>query len=1184
MFRNETRAMTVSNLVHGQEIKVLAEFLDDDPSTPQTARVRYQGEQLALGSLNKVGQDFVDVNGSSFTIGATIDGQSSGDQVKVRLEKERLSNLVVLSPRLNTNGSVTYGYYVKGDTKIRYRGYVEVELYYAVGPNKGDIREKVEGRTLEARPGDPIEFTVTADWFKNNPPQPGRTHLVAVIDRENLAAEYNETDADNVKAIRLPNLVAVAPVINADGSVTAQGRVENAPVMAEDLGVQLWYSRSERWEDRIGDDPATGAGPIGRQVIDLTKNGTTTLQVPASALVAPPEGAKFLLTRVDRNDIARESNESDNTAATPLPDLRILNTQFLANGTLVARIDRSDIPLPSGTQSRLEAYWATGKDPATRFGRPFYSSGLNGLRQQRFDISVSTIRRPPAGATHIVLFVDGNQRLVEANENNNTAVVSVRAQLGGSLAAYAAPPSAGVRFPLTLTDRRVAAEQKLTTGLGVRINRDSDNGTGRVDALVGGAGKAVAGENDLAQLDLRIRAPGSPGYEYQVRSTNPNIRLWADAQKANRLEAGTGWQPLDEQGLRASGWVEWAGADHGEGIVELVVRHRATREEQVIDRVRVHTVTQAVILFTGETAWGGQPQRTDMARIARTLVQRGFDVVLFEPSDLRSASSAALKDFANKFQAHRITEFALIGHSHGGGAIYQLSEILNRQFPMERVNGQYRLAFTAYLDAIQNSSGLATAAETRYPLNSHRHVNYFQQTLATVLTGGPVGYPAEDIDPNTWPGVSVDHESIDGNPTVQADLIGKLVQALTGTTARARAVFDSLLQNRYAGEEEEAEADPRPAPAADLAVAATTPDRVTLTWADRASDERAYVVSVSADGGARWVYAGEVAANATSVSIGRLTPGTRYRVRVQAVNANGVSTPTEVEVVTPSLAPPAPANLRAVNITPRAVELRWTDVRGEERYEVQVSTDGGRNWRLQENVPADRTDRVTLTVATGQSYQFRVVAVNRFGRSAPSNTITVSTPDEPRVAPGVPSSLRVENVTARTAEVRWQAPSGAVTSYWVAVSRDGLNFTPVGDTGAGQTSFSLTGLTAGTRYWVRVRAGNGTGYSDFSNVVEVVTRGEAPSAPGNLRVANVWARTVDLNWDDRSGNETEFRIAVSRDGGSTWDNVGVVGANATSFRVQNLLPGTRYLFRVWAGNGTGHSDFSNVVDLRTMRS
>ena len=76
-------------------------------------------------------------------------------------------------------------------------------------------------------------------------------------------------------------------------------------------------------------------------------------------------------------------------------------------------------------------------------------------------------------------------------------------------------------------------------------------------------------------------------------------------------------------------------------------------------------------------------------------------------------------------------------------------------------------------------------------------------------------------------------------------------------------------------------------------------------------------------------------------------------------------------------------------------------------------------------------------------------------------------------------------------------------------------------------------------------------------------------------------RTVELHWDDTSGNETEFRVAISRNGGATWDNVAVTAANATSVHVAGLEPNTRYLFKARAANPAGYSDYTNTVEFVT---
>lgn len=184
-------------------------------------------------------------------------------------------------------------------------------------------------------------------------------------------------------------------------------------------------------------------------------------------------------------------------------------------------------------------------------------------------------------------------------------------------------------------------------------------------------------------------------------------------------------------------------------------------------------------------------------------------------------------------------------------------------------------------------------------------------------------------------------------------------------------------------------------------------------------------------------------------------------------------------------------------------------------------------------------------------------------------------------APAVPSALRTENVWARAADVRWDALAGVVSEYRIAVSRDGENWANAGVVGGDRTSFRLDGLIPNTRLWVKVRASGPGGLSEYSNTVDFVTRGEAPAAPGNLRAANVWARTVDLNWD-RVPHAEAYKVFRSQDG-HHFVEVGTVGGDSAGFRATDLQPGTRYFFRVQATNQFGGSGFSNTIEVTTRR-
>jgi hypothetical protein len=78
--------------------------------------------------------------------------------------------------------------------------------------------------------------------------------------------------------------------------------------------------------------------------------------------------------------------------------------------------------------------------------------------------------------------------------------------------------------------------------------------------------------------------------------------------------------------------------------------------------------------------------------------------------------------------------------------------------------------------------------------------------------------------------------------------------------------------------------------------------------------------------------------------------------------------------------------------------------------------------------------------------------------------------------------------------------------------------------------------------------------------------------PAGLAPANVQSKAVDLNWPDRSGDETSFEVQVLGPDGNC--RIGrIVGpqtgvADLVGMRIPDLTPAARYRFRVRAlGDG-----------------
>ena len=87
--------------------------------------------------------------------------------------------------------------------------------------------------------------------------------------------------------------------------------------------------------------------------------------------------------------------------------------------------------------------------------------------------------------------------------------------------------------------------------------------------------------------------------------------------------------------------------------------------------------------------------------------------------------------------------------------------------------------------------------------------------------------------------------------------------------------------------------------------------------------------------------------------------------------------------------------------------------------------------------------------------------------------------------PDTPDDLAVSATTQTTATLGWTAISGA-TSYDLQYSTDNENWSNL-VTSHTSTSYEMTGLTANTTYYVKIRANNATGSSDYSDAVSFTT-------------------------------------------------------------------------------------------------
>ncbi|HCV43174.1 MAG TPA: hypothetical protein DGH68_06795, partial [Bacteroidetes bacterium] len=242
-----------------------------------------------------------------------------------------------------------------------------------------------------------------------------------------------------------------------------------------------------------------------------------------------------------------------------------------------------------------------------------------------------------------------------------------------------------------------------------------------------------------------------------------------------------------------------------------------------------------------------------------------------------------------------------------------------------------------------------------------------------------------------------------------------------------------------------------------------------------------------------------------------LTANTAYHYRVRAENGAGTSGNSgTIDVTTLVNVPAAPTALPATNIAQTQFQANWNSVSGATGYRLDVSAASTFSTYVSgyQNKAVDGTNDIVTGLTAGTAYHYRVRAENAGGASGNSDTIDVTTL---AIVPGAPVATAATSVTQTSFQANWNASSGA-TSYRLDVATD-VGFTALltgyNDLTVAGMSQSVTGLTAGTPYYYRVRAVNTGGTSENSNTITATTLG-FKTWTGGTGTGKNW--TTGSNW------------------------------------------------------------------------
>ena len=315
----------------------------------------------------------------------------------------------------------------------------------------------------------------------------------------------------------------------------------------------------------------------------------------------------------------------------------------------------------------------------------------------------------------------------------------------------------------------------------------------------------------------------------------------------------------------------------------------------------------------------------------------------------------------------------------------------------------------------------------------------------------------------------------------------------------------------------------------------------------------------------------------TATTITGLTAGVTYDVRVRAGNIVGESAYSPSGSGTPDAKPGRPA---APSVAPggtTSLSVSWTAPTNTGSaitdYDVRYKQSSSSTWESHAFTGTGKSTTIT-GLTTGVTYNVQVRAGNRAGKGAwsPSGS------GVPSGKPDRPAAPSVSVASGTSLRVSWIAPANngsAIGDYDVNYKRSSSSsWSDHSFIGAG-TATTITGLTAGVTYDVRVRAGNIVGESAYSPSGSG-TPDAKPGRPAAPSVAPGGTTSLSVSWTapTNTGSAiTDYDVRYKRSSSSTWKSRTFTGTGKSTI-ITRLTTGATYNVQVRAGNSAGESEWS----------
>ncbi|KAM4523454.1 myosin-binding protein C, slow-type [Fundulus diaphanus] len=366
-------------------------------------------------------------------------------------------------------------------------------------------------------------------------------------------------------------------------------------------------------------------------------------------------------------------------------------------------------------------------------------------------------------------------------------------------------------------------------------------------------------------------------------------------------------------------------------------------------------------------------------------------------------------------------------------------------------------------------------------------------------------------------------------------------------------------------------------------------DWCSMTWEppkyDGSSPILGYFVERKKKQSSRWMRLNFDLIKETSFEPKKMIEGVPYEVRIFAVNAIGVSKPSEPsKAFTPLAVTSEPTMLVVDDVTDTTVTVKWRPpetigAAGLDGYLVEYCIEGSNDWVVSNKELTEKTKYTIPGLTPGCKILVRVKAINKAGASAPrtlQHSILVKEVVEPPKI-RVPRHLK-QTYTRKVGEtVNLVVPFQGKPRPKVTWVKEGQPIEP--------SHVSIRNTDCDSIIFIRKAERSHSGKYDMTVQVENhvdtaiidIQIVDLPGPPQCVTIEDVWGGNVNLVWtapkDNGNAPITGYTIQKADKKTMEWFTC-IEHYHRTCVTITELVVGNEYFFRVYAENMCGLSELA----------